>query len=76
MDDGIPSSSSDSAMKYKKNQNRCATFKIQMNKNVWYLIMDDAMFNISSKRPDFLLNPLRSILYPVVERIYIKQLEY
>ena len=38
--------------------------------------MDDAMFNISSKRPDFVLNPLKFILNLVVDRIYIKQLEY
>ena len=37
MDDGIPSSSSDSEMTFKKKKNSRATFKIQM-KNIVYLL--------------------------------------
>ena len=45
MDNGIPSSSYDSAMTSKEEKNRCATFKIQMKIHCLYLkAEDDALF--------------------------------
>ena len=50
MDNGVPSSSSDSAMTSKEKKNLCATFKIQIKIHCLYLKEeDDAMFNNTSK---------------------------
>ena len=77
MDDGIPSSSSDSAMTSKKKKNRRSTFKIQMKKYCLYLKAKDyALFKIRSKRPNFVLNPLKYMLNLVVDIISLQQLEY
>ena len=72
MDNGIPFSSSDSAMTSKKKKNRRATFKIKM-KNICLSLKekDDALFNIRSKRPACVLKPLRAMLNPVVEKNFL-----
>ena len=77
MDDGIPSSSSDSEMTSKKKKNRRATFKNQMEKHCLYLkAKDDALFKIRSKITAFVLKPLKAMLNPIAEIIYLQQLEY
>ena len=77
MDDGIPSSSSDSAMASKKKKNCRATFKIQMKKHCLSLkARDDAMFKIMSKIFAFLLYPLKAMLHLVIGIISLQQLEY
>ena len=77
MDDGIPSSSSDSVMASKKKKNCRATFKIQMKKHCLSLkAKNDALINISSKRPDFVLKPLKVMMDLVVDRISLQKLEY
>ena len=64
-------------MTSKKKKNRRATFKIQMNKHSLSLkSKDDALLNISSKISAFVLNQLKAMLNPVVDIIYLQQLEY
>ena len=77
MNNGIPSSSSDSAMRSNKNKNCRATFKIQME--ICFLSLkeiDDALLKIMSKRPSFVLKPLKAMLNLVFDRISLRKLEY
>ena len=77
MDDGIPSSHSDSTMTPKKKKNGRATFEIQMKKHCLSLkSKDDALFNIRSKIPAFVLKPLKAILNLVVDRISLQHFGY
>ena len=77
MDDGIPLSFSDSVSTSKREKNRHTLFKIQMKKHCSYLKAKyDALFKIRSKIPAFVLNPLKSMLNLVVDRISLQKLEY
>ena len=77
MNDGTPSSSSRSKMASKKNKNRCSTFKIKIKMHCYYLkIDDDALFKNGSKRPAFVLRPLKSVLNFEVDILSLQQLEY
>ena len=77
MDYGIPLSSSDSAMTSKKKINRRAAFKIQI-KNIVYLLKQRMIrcLILGQKIPVFILNPLKYMLNPVVDRISVQKLEY
>ena len=77
IDDGIPSSSSDSARTSKRKKNCRATFKIQMGKHHLSLkAEDDELFNNRFLKPAFVLKPVNSMLNLVVNRISIQKLEY
>ena len=59
---GIPLSSSYSAMTPKEKKNRRATFKIHTKIHCLSLIaQDDALFK-NRKNPDFLLRPLKAMI--------------
>ena len=48
-----------------------------MKKRFLYLkTKNDALFKIRSKRPEFVLNPLKAMLKLFVDRIFLQQLEY
>ena len=75
IEDRIPSSSSDSVTTSRKNKNRRAMFKIRTKQNCLSLKANyDALFKIRLERTTFVLNSLRSMLNPVVEKSISKQL--
>ena len=77
MYDGIPLSSSDTAMISKRKKNCRDTFKFQMKKHFLYLkTQDDELFKNILKISAFVLKPLKAMLNDVVDIIYIQQLEY
>ena len=61
MEDGTPSSSSDSEMASKEKKNRRSTFKIEMKMHCYSLkIDDDALLKNRSKVPAFVIRPLKT----------------
>ena len=75
MEDRIPSSSSDSAMTSKEKKNPYAAFKIQIKIHCLSLkAEDDALFKNRSKRPVFVLKPLKAILKIEVDILSLQQL--
>ena len=77
MYDGIPSSTSNSAMTSKKEKNRRAMFKIQIKKYcLSFKAKYDALFEIRQKRPVFVLETLKAMMNLVVDIIYLQQHEY
>ena len=49
----------------------------KLKMHCYYLkVDDDVLFKYSSKRPDFVLSPLKSMLNCEVDRLYLQQLEY
>ena len=81
MNNGTPSSSSDSEMasKIKKSfvKNCHATFYKKMKFNCHTLKLDDySLFKNRSKRPTLVTRPFFTMLNLELDRIYIQQLEY
>ena len=77
MDDGITSSSSDSATASKRKKNHCDTFKFQMKNHFLSLkSQDDALIRNRSKKPGILLKPLKAMIDHVVDRLSPQKLEY
>ena len=77
MNNVTPLLSSDSEMISKKKNNRRATFGKAMNMHCYSLKTDDdSLFKNRSKRPAFVLRPLKSILNFEVDRLSLQQLEY
>ena len=77
MDDGIPSSSSDSVMTSRKKKNLRATYKIQIKKYCLSLKAQYyAMFRNSFKKHSFVLKPLQAMLDHVMDRLSLQKLEY
>ena len=73
MDYGTPVSSSDSEMASKENKNRRSMFEKKMNMHFYSLkIDDDALFKNMSKRPAFVLRPLKSMLNFEVDRLSLQ----
>ena len=77
MNDGIPSSSSDSAISSKEKKNRRATFKIQMKIHCLYIKSEYyALFKNGFLKTAFVLRPLNAFLKSEVDRLSLQQLEY
>ena len=76
MNDGTPLSSSDFEMAYKVKKNRNAAFDKKIKINCYSLKVEyDALFKNMSRRPAFLLRPLKSMLNFEVDRLSFQQLE-
>ena len=76
MDNGIPSSSSDSAMASNKNRKRCDTFKIQMK--IHFYILKQSMMQCLriGRKYSFVIRPLKAMLNHVMVRLSLQQLEH
>ena len=66
-----------SEMSSKENKNLCSAFEKEMKMHCYSLKnQDDALFNNSSKRPAFVLKPLKTMLNFELEILSLQQLEY
>ena len=77
MNDGIPSTSSDSSMTSKRKNNSRDTFKFQMKNHCLSLkALDDELFRNNSEQPGIVLNPLKAMLNHEVDISSLRHLEY
>ena len=68
MNNGTPLLSSYSEMKPREKKNRPSTLEIKIKIHCYYLkTQDDALFKNRSKRPAFVIRPLKSMLNFEVE---------